>query len=91
VNKIYFNFAGPGCLSRILIFFHPGSRIPDLKIATKRRGKKFVVLETIILQNLKLFISEQEKKKTCANSMDPGVKKAPDHESGSATLFESKV
>jgi hypothetical protein len=31
--------------SRILIFVHPGSRIPDPKTATKDRGeKKFVVL-----------------------------------------------
>ncbi len=32
-------------LSRILIFVHPGSRIPDPKTATKERGeKKLVVL-----------------------------------------------
>jgi hypothetical protein len=31
--------------SRILIFTHPGSRIPDPKTATKERGeKKFVVI-----------------------------------------------
>jgi hypothetical protein len=31
--------------SRILIFAHPGSRIPDPKTATKERGeKKFVVI-----------------------------------------------
>jgi hypothetical protein len=28
-----------GCLSRILIFTHPGSRIPDPKTATKGRGE----------------------------------------------------
>jgi hypothetical protein len=27
--------------SRILIFTHPGSRIPDPKKATKERGEKF--------------------------------------------------
>jgi hypothetical protein len=39
--------ADPGCLSRILIFTHSGSRIPDLgyripdpKTATKERGEK---------------------------------------------------
>ena len=33
-----------GCLSRILIFVHPGSRNPDRKIATKERGdNKFVL------------------------------------------------
>jgi hypothetical protein len=28
-------FADPGCLSRILIFIHPGSRIPNLTTAPK--------------------------------------------------------
>ncbi len=32
--------ADPGCLSRILIFTHSGSRIPDPKTATKGRGEK---------------------------------------------------
>jgi hypothetical protein len=32
--------ADPGCLSRILIFTHPGSRIPDPKTAAKERGEK---------------------------------------------------
>jgi hypothetical protein len=37
--------ADPGCFSRILIFIHPGSRIPDPKTATKESGdrKKLVV------------------------------------------------
>jgi hypothetical protein len=30
--------ADPGCLSPILIFTHPGSRIPDPKTGTKERG-----------------------------------------------------
>ena len=52
--------------SRILIFTHPGSRIPDLgsripdpKTATKERGeKKLVVIPFYVatnLQNFKLF------------------------------------
>jgi hypothetical protein len=32
--------ADPGCLSRILIFTHPGSRIPDSKTAMKDWVKK---------------------------------------------------
>jgi hypothetical protein len=32
--------ADPGCLSRILIFTHPGSRIPEPKIATIGMGEK---------------------------------------------------
>jgi hypothetical protein len=36
--------ADPGCLSRILIFTHPGSRIPDPKTATKERGEKKIVV-----------------------------------------------
>jgi hypothetical protein len=37
--------ADPGCLSRILIFTHPGSLISDPKTATKERGeKKFDVI-----------------------------------------------
>jgi hypothetical protein len=35
-----YSVADPGCLSRILIFTHPGSRIPDPKTATKERGEK---------------------------------------------------
>jgi hypothetical protein len=35
--------AYPG--SRILIFTHPGSRIPDPKTATKERGEKKFVAE----------------------------------------------
>jgi hypothetical protein len=33
--KVHPSVADPGCLSRILIFTHPGSRIPDPKTATK--------------------------------------------------------
>jgi hypothetical protein len=34
--------ADPGCLSRILIFTDPGSRISDPKTATKERGEILV-------------------------------------------------
>jgi hypothetical protein len=34
----YHSVADPGCLSRILIFSHPGSRIPDPKQQQKRGG-----------------------------------------------------
>jgi hypothetical protein len=44
--------ADPGCLSRILIFTHPGSRIPDPKTATKERGeKKFDVIPFYVATN----------------------------------------
>ena len=43
--------ADPGCLSRILTFTHPGSRIQDLKTAEKERGeKKFVVMPCLYPQ-----------------------------------------
>jgi hypothetical protein len=44
--------ADPGCLSRILIFTHPGSRIPDPKTATKERGEKnFFVMPFYVATN----------------------------------------
>jgi hypothetical protein len=58
--------ADPGCLSRILIFTHPGSRIPDPKTATKERGeKKFVILFCSHIFNKieYYFIFEMLKKK----------------------------
>jgi hypothetical protein len=54
--------ADPGCLSRILIFTHPGSRIqdriPDPKTAIKERGeKKFDVIPFYVATNFtKLYI-----------------------------------
>ena len=46
----------PGCLSRILIFSHPGSRIPDPKTATKERGeKKLVFIPFYVATNLQNF------------------------------------
>jgi hypothetical protein len=44
---IYFlviSVADRGCLSRILIFVHPGSRIPDPKTGTKEKGEKINLL-----------------------------------------------
>jgi hypothetical protein len=42
--------------SRIVIFVHSGSRIPDPKTATKERGeKKFVVLHFFVPTNITRF------------------------------------
>jgi hypothetical protein len=41
--------ADPGCLSRILIITHPGSRIPDPKTATKERGEKKLVVKLLFV------------------------------------------
>jgi hypothetical protein len=46
-SQLIFNLtsvADPGCLSRILIFTHPGSRIPDPKQQQKRGVKKTSVI-----------------------------------------------
>jgi hypothetical protein len=109
-------------LSRILIFTHPGSRIPDPKTATKERGeKKLVVCSHKFHKIVNYFSFEVMKKKIWANFQtiielfikkivkklleiwswdpgsgknlfripDPGVKKAPDPGSGSATLHRT--
>jgi hypothetical protein len=48
-----FSDADPGCLSRILIFVHPGSRVQYPKTATKERGeKKFVDLPFFVAKNI---------------------------------------
>jgi hypothetical protein len=85
--------------SRILIFTHPGSRIPDPKTATKERGeKKFgpIFKELLNLLPKKLSLSSQKyglgirdpgSRKNLFRIPDPGVKKAPDPGSGSATLL----
>jgi hypothetical protein len=54
--------------SRILLFTHPGSRIPDLKTVTKERGvKKFVVKTFFYIHKfhkiVKYFIFGSLKKK----------------------------
>ncbi len=43
--------ADPGCLSRILIFTHPGSWIPDPKIAPKERSEKICCLTFFVGAN----------------------------------------
>jgi hypothetical protein len=114
--------------SRILIFTHPGSRIPVPKTATKERGEKkldvkpfyvatkfnkivnyfsFEVLKKKIWANfqriIELFTKKIVKKlfkiwswdtgsgKNPFRIPDPGVKKAPDPGSGSATLRFMRV
>ncbi len=64
--------ADPGCLSRILIFTHPGSQIPDPKTATKERGKKKKFCHTFLCshkfhKNKNYFSFEVLKKKIWAN------------------------
>ncbi len=59
--------ADPGCLSRILIFTHPGSRIPDPKTAIKDRGEKnlfvkpFFVATNFTKLNIILFLYAEDK------------------------------
>jgi hypothetical protein len=64
--------ADTGCLSRILIFTHPGSQISDPKTGTKERGrKKFVVIPFFCSHKfhkiVNYFIFEMLKKKIWAN------------------------
>jgi hypothetical protein len=64
---VYTSVADPGCLSRILIFTHPGSRIPDPKTATKERAEKNLLhlfLMPQISQNFKLFLFLNCRRKT---------------------------
>ncbi len=63
--------ADPGCLSRILIFTHSGSRIPDTKTAIKERVKK-ISCHTFFCSNKfhkieNYFIFGMLKKKNWAN------------------------
>jgi hypothetical protein len=61
------SIADPGCLSRILIFIHPGSRIPDQTTAAKQEGEKLVVISFFCSHKYhkieNYFIFELEKKK----------------------------
>ncbi len=109
-----------GCLSRILIFSHPRSRIsePRSNNNSKKGGRKFVLSNLFCSHKFhkieNYFIFEQVKERIWANwqriklllssqkygsgigvtrsrirkksNPDPGVKKEPDHGSGSATL-----
>jgi hypothetical protein len=67
-NDVSPSVADRGCLSRILIFTHPGSRIPDPKTATKERGEKKIVVITFFVAtnfakfNIILFLKCQTKK-----------------------------
>ncbi len=65
LNDVSPSVADPGCLSRILIFTHPGSRIPDPKTATKERCEKKIVVITFFGAtkfNIILFLKCQTKK-----------------------------
>jgi hypothetical protein len=67
-----YSVADPGCLSQILIFTHPGSRIRDPKTATKERDeKKLVVIPFFCSHKFykieNYFIFEMPKKKIWAN------------------------
>ncbi len=59
--------ADPGCLSRILIFVHPGFRIPDLKTEGWKNLFSHLFLLPQISQNWKLFIFELGKEKIWAS------------------------
>ncbi len=70
----------------------PGSRIPDPKIATKERGEKkfdvisFYIATKIVTKLSKVWVWDPGSGKNLSRIPDPGVKKAPDPGSGSATL-----
>jgi hypothetical protein len=76
----FFSVADPGFLSRILIFTHPGSRIPDPgpKTGKKKRGEKKISCHTIFYNHKfhkigNYFIFEMLKKKICSVAdPDPG-------------------
>jgi hypothetical protein len=71
--------AYPGCLSRIPDpDFYP-SRIPDPKTVTEERRENFQYA-------LKYMVWDPGSGKNLFRILDPGVKKAPDPGSGSATL-----
>ncbi len=94
--KVIRSVADPGCLSRILDpeFTHPGSRIPDPKTATKERGEKnllsyfFYSHKFHKIESYFIFEMLKKNRKKPIREPDPGVKKAPDPGSGSATLVK---
>jgi hypothetical protein len=43
-TRLFSSVEDLGCLPRILIFIHPGSRIPDPTTALKEKGKKIAIL-----------------------------------------------
>ncbi len=86
--------ADPGCLSRILIFTHPGSRISDQKTARKESCKSakeknlgqfsknyrtfYPKKLSLSSQKYGFGIRDPVSGKTLFRIPDPGVKKAPD-------------
>ncbi len=86
---IYLSVADPGCLSWVRFFFHPGSE----SFSSRIRIKEFKCFNPN-----KLFLSSRKYDSGCSSRIrilifypsqipDPGVEKAPDPESGSATLI----
>ncbi len=84
--------ADPGCLSRIPdpTFFHPGFRIRTVSISDPNclhPGSWIRIKEFKYFSPKKLFLSYRKYDAGCSSQIpDPGVKKAPDPGSGSATL-----
>ncbi len=67
-SRIRNQCCGPRCLSRILIFNHPGSRILDPKTGTKERGEKKIFCHNFFCSHkfhkiVNYFIFEMPKKK----------------------------
>jgi hypothetical protein len=63
-TKLLSSVADSGSLPRILIYIHPGSRIPDPTTAPKEKGEKIAVLPFYVATNItkfKLFIFEVAK------------------------------
>jgi hypothetical protein len=72
VPNFFGSVADPGCLSRILIFTHTGSRIPNPKTATKERGEKKISCHTFLCSHkfhkiVNYLSFEAVKKKIRAN------------------------
>jgi hypothetical protein len=96
-----FSVADPGCLSRIPdpTFFHPGSRIRTVSIPDPGSSSKNLSILTP-KKDKKWFLSSKKYDPGCSSRIpdpdadflpsrisDPGVKKAPNPGSGSATLI----
>ncbi len=72
----------------------PGSRIPDPKTATKERGEKIcchTFTQKIVTMLSKIWVWDPGSGKNLFRIPDPGVKKAPDPGSGSATLISAAI
>jgi hypothetical protein len=92
IRDVYPRSVDPGCLSRIPdpTFSHPRSRIRTFSIPDPGSASK----------NLSIFLSSRKYDSGCSSRIldpdadflpipDPGVKKAPDPGSGSATLLNT--